>query len=87
MQNTGILRKLLEELKKENPSVDYMKGMVETLIEMGDSSAVEQSSYTRPVAGSTPALPTDDDEATILDGKARAAIAAVQAIAAESEHE
>lgn len=32
--NTKILQKILEELNKEIPSIDYLKGMVETLIEM-----------------------------------------------------
>lgn len=32
--NTKILIKLREELKKEKPSIEYLLGMLETLIEM-----------------------------------------------------
>lgn len=36
--NTKILQKILEELNKEVPSIDYLKGMVETLIELSNTS-------------------------------------------------
>jgi len=38
--NTKILQKILEELQKEKPSIDYMKGMVETLIEMSGGESL-----------------------------------------------
>lgn len=34
--NKNILQKILTELGKETPSIDYLKGMVETLLEMGE---------------------------------------------------
>lgn len=34
--NTRILQKCLDELKKDSPNVDYLRGMLETLVEMGD---------------------------------------------------
>lgn len=37
MQNT-ILQKCVEELKKENPKLDYVLGMLETVIEMSNST-------------------------------------------------
>lgn len=38
--NTKILQKCLDELKKEQPNVDYIRGMLETLVEMGDTAPV-----------------------------------------------
>lgn len=35
--NKNILQKILTELGKDTPSIDYLKGMVETLLEMGDT--------------------------------------------------
>ncbi len=34
--NKNILQKILTELEKEVPSIEYLKGMVETLIELGE---------------------------------------------------
>lgn len=90
--NTGILKKVLEELEKENPRLDYIRGMVETLVEMqGPSHAVPSSlavvtpGFGPGDGGSTPS--SGADEAAILDGQARAAIERVKAIAAESNVE
>ena len=33
--NTTILQKCLDELNKESPRLDYVKGMLETVISMG----------------------------------------------------
>lgn len=92
MNNTGILKKAIDELQKETPKLEYVRGILETLYDMQEplarSSTVELASYTRPVVGSIPAAPTEaDDEAAILDAKARAAIRDVQAIAAASTQE
>lgn len=38
--NTKILQKCLDELKKDSPNVDYIRGMLETLVEMGDVAQV-----------------------------------------------
>ncbi len=38
--NTKILQKVLEELKKDKPSIDYLKGMIETLLEMSGGSVI-----------------------------------------------
>lgn len=35
--NTNILKKCLEELSKDEPKLDYVRGMLETLIEMSES--------------------------------------------------
>lgn len=36
--NPKILQKILEELHKEKPSIDYMKGAVETLMELSGTT-------------------------------------------------
>ena len=41
--NTKILQKCLDELKKEQPNVDYIRGMLETLVEMGDQVVVTRA--------------------------------------------
>lgn len=76
--NTGILKKVIEELAKSEPKLDYIRGMLETLYEMGNSSTVEHPVVTRQAEGSNPSSPAPVDEASILDAHARAAIAAVQ---------
>ena len=43
--NTKILQKILEELNKEKPSIDYMKGMVETLMEISGSIPITKTLY------------------------------------------
>ncbi len=88
MNNTGILSKCIEELKKDDFRKDYVLGMLETLVAMEptrifthpkdiDVNKVIDEHLGKPV----------DDEATILDARARAAIATVQDIAAQSSHE
>jgi len=45
--NTSLLKKCLDELSSEKPRLDYMKGILETLIEMssGLSTPVYPSSF------------------------------------------
>lgn len=75
MVHTSILKKCLEELSTGSPRLDYVRGMLETLIEMQPverSSTVEPPIVNRLVAGSIPAAPAD--EASILDAQARASM-------------
>ena len=46
--NTKILQKVLAELEKATPSLDYARGMIETLIEMDVKPTVE--TYIPPAA-------------------------------------
>lgn len=87
----GILKKCIEELEKDCPNVDYVRGMLETLYEVNTpigpvrvSSAVEQITVNDKVAGSNPAPAADLDEGALLDGKARSSLAAVRAMAEKS---
>ena len=85
LMNTSILNKCVEELSKEDPRLDYIRGMLETLIEMAGNSKVEQRTYAPQVVGSTPTQPTLTDDASVLDAKARAAIDIVKRLSAQSQ--
>ena len=50
--NTLILQKCVEELKKENPKIDYILGMLETVIAL---SGTTTSTYIPPII-----LPTNE---------------------------
>lgn len=45
--NTNILKKCVEELKKESPKIDYVLGMLESVIELSDVSPIYP--YTPPI--------------------------------------
>jgi hypothetical protein len=38
--NNKILQKCVDELKKESPKIDYVLGMLESVIELGGSSSL-----------------------------------------------
>lgn len=72
--NTSILRKCLEELGKDSPKLDYIRGMLETLIEMQGAQKtvlLPPSTYIPNITYTT--APTTD-EASILEAKARVAM-------------
>ena len=94
MNNTAILKKCLEELSKDSPRLDYLRGMLETLVEMQNNFYISplipkgQMIETNPFAFShgtptTSANTTELDEAAILDQQARAAIEKVKAMSTE----
>jgi len=69
--NTSILQKCVVELKKDNPKIDYILGMLETVIEMSNvpptsvvtsqwTPAVIESTYTQ--TASTPVVGLSDEE-------------------------
>ncbi len=84
--NTEILTKCVAELRSDKPNIQYVLGMLETLVAM---SAPTISSMTPNIAARvvsmTPGavIPVSNDEAAILDAKARANIAKVR----EMSHE
>lgn len=83
----SILQKCLDNLNATTPDLSYIRGMLEVVIAMQDkpmesSSKAEQASYTRPVTGSNPVVPTDD--ASILDAQARASLETIKALASKS---
>lgn len=79
--NTKILQKILDELQLAEPRIDYVVGMLETLIEMQEDKPVMISgnlpfSSEQVVAPLKKAM-EGGDEAAILDAKARAALQTV----------
>ena len=82
MSNT-ILKKCLTELNEKEPRLDYIKGAIETLIELQetrpDSLVAERPALIGGGVGSIPAqVARQDDEAAILDGMARAKLEEVK---------
>lgn len=80
--NTNVLKKCLEELGKETPRLDYLRGMIETLVEM--QGAVTKN---EPATIGIPAdyfettkvdLNKIPDEASMLDNKARVGLGKIK---------
>ena len=44
--HTSILQKCVEELKKENPNISYLLGMLETVIEMSKDNETTKTNGT-----------------------------------------
>lgn len=84
--NTQILKKCLLELESETPRIDYVKGMLETLIEMQGphSSVAERPVVSREVAGAIPAVVAIDPEREILESSMKANIDRLKAEAAQA---
>ncbi len=76
MSMNSVLSKCIEELAKESPSVPYVRGMLETLLEMnspvlGRSSTVEQRIVNPQVVGPIPTAPAMTED-NLLVAKERA---------------
>lgn len=87
MNNTAILKKCLEELSKPEPKIDYIRGMLETLVEVQEPEAAAMTlGVPLPMPKVVPAAPVsaDLDEGELLDNKARAMLPGVKAMAAQS---
>lgn len=93
--NPKLLNKVLEELNTSSPRLDYIRGVVETLIEMQPVSPVSVlNPLWRPastpmagvaVGGSTsPVAIPMVDEGTLLDSAARASLEKIKELAAKS---
>jgi hypothetical protein len=72
----NILQKVLEELQKENPKLDYIRGMIEVLAASQEKPTIESATTTTPTTYKVTNVPTT--EAEILDGQARALLGKVQ---------
>lgn len=72
-----VIKKCVEEFSQENPRLDYIRGMLDTLLSM---NGVEVVPVTKEIIQGQPL-----DEAAILDAKARTAIAAVMSLNPEQE--
>ena len=79
--NKNILKKCLDELQKENPRLDYVRGILETLIESLEVSATSSSTFTyNPPIIYNPPITTSVDEATMLENEAKAKLKSVENI-------
>ena len=81
------LKKILDELNTESPRLDYIKGMLEVMIDeeekpLSRSSMVEQTPVKGEVIGSNPVETAEDGNG--LDAYARANLAAVKSLAEQS---
>lgn len=66
--NTNILNKCVEELKKENPKLDYVLGMLETIIEMSQVVTVNNptnQTQTYPSTNATFAISNNTTTGTV----------------------
>lgn len=87
MNNIGILKKVAEELAKDSPKLDYVRGMVETLIDIQGNEIVVMTH-----TGETTIIPKENlykeekpqDEASILDAQAKAQLARTMELASKS---
>jgi len=71
---TTILEKVLGELEKEKPDLSYIRGMIEVLL-------ASQPKLTIPiVTGNAIDVATHQDEAAMMDAKARASIEQIKAL-------
>ena len=94
--NNTVLQKVLDELNKESPSIDYLRGMLETLIAtqhppviiptqpaIQPNPWVPQTPWISGIAGTQPTQNTDP-EARILNSQAAAGIAKAKELAQKS---
>lgn len=88
MSNTGILKKAIDELQKESPKLEYVRGILETLYDMASDLPDVSPPVLMVTKGHTVSVvDSEPDEASILDAKARAAIRDVQALSEASKTE
>lgn len=75
--NNKILQRVIEELKKKEPSIPYVLGMLETLSEM---TGQVQVASTHPIIQAAPVIPSvvvQDDEHRILEAETKAKLSDV----------
>lgn len=88
MNNIGILKKVAQELAKESPKLDYVRGMIDTLIEV--QSIKEEPVLMVPrslekVSKEVVKEVVAQDEGSILDATAKAALKKTMELAAKSQ--
>ena len=82
-----VIRKCLEELNSESPNIDYVRGMLDTLLAMSEGPALAQKTLDNDSKhlmdkGFKVNLPPLN-EAQVLDAKARASLETLKALAPE----
>lgn len=88
MNNTRILTKCIEALKGEKPDLSYVRGMLETLVEMQELPQIVDRDKQAVVllnSGTSPTYtaPVPMDEGGMLDAKAKAALATMPPLQTE----
>lgn len=76
---TNILKKCIEELCKENPKLDYIRGMLETLVEIAEvpkdaSLIADEKGGLRITTAAQEVKNISKDEGSMLDAMAGAAM-------------
>ncbi len=90
--NNNILKKALEELSKDSPKLDYVRGMLETLIEITEAKpgaiVTTANSMSGFAAGNTSpnyhSVPNTATEESMLDAMAISNLEKIRNIAARS---
>lgn len=77
--NNKILQKVIEELKKKEPSIPYVLGMLETLAEMGNPPVTVVSTHpvSQMMSSTSGGIVIQGDEHRILDAQTKAKLANV----------
>lgn len=84
--NHSVLQKCVDELSKDNPKLDYVRGMLETLLSMSEPNVVTFTSTTPlPVLGAITTAHAVSDEGSILDAKARASLETIKALSEQHD--
>ena len=78
--NQNILQKAITELKSDKPKIDYVLGMLETLAELTSPAPAVTASAAKIAPVAAGAVPQPQDEAQMLDAKARAAVEKIKSI-------
>lgn len=85
--NRKTIQKVIDELNKPQPRLDYVKGILETIIESLPGEVTVTSTHPEFLTNAyttSPSIAVTDDEGTMLDAEARSKLAKVQALAQES---
>jgi hypothetical protein len=80
--NKNLLKKCIAELEKEKPNIDYLRGMLETLYEIQEPSAIITNK--NPVSPVPPASNESFSEAEILEKEAKARLNNITNVAIET---
>lgn len=82
--NRKIIQKVIDELKQDKPKIDYVLGVLETLIESLPEDTKTNTGVSTGLA-IKPKVSEPVDEGILLDAKARAAIETIKNLTAVSE--
>lgn len=75
MNYNSVIQKCVEELGKDSPRLDYVRGMLETLLSLNTIEITPTTTPPVPLAVvQTPTSPETLDEATMMDAQVRAAL-------------